>query len=127
MSTTINFHEQIAIKPHFRGTWDMLQALIGYIQQFNAMIGIENMYIAYMELSNGDQKVSIKDFESVEPENALVLTEHGVEPRQAQHCVWAQDHPLMQMLHKLDVNQKTIFRFSGSVTHLYTTKYGIAY
>ena len=93
MSTTINFHEQIAIKPHFRGTWDMLQALIGYIQQFNAMIGIENMYIAYMELSNGDQKVSIKDFESVEPENALVLTEHGVEPRQAQHCVWAQDHP----------------------------------
>lgn len=127
MSTTIGFHEQLTIKSNYQCTRDMQRALIAYIQQFNAMIGMEDMYIAYMELSNGDQKAIIKDFQSVEPENTLVLTEQGIAPQQAQHCVWAEDHPLIRLLHKLDENQETVFRFSGSVTYLYTTEYGIRY
>lgn len=127
MSWEINTHEWHHIKNVNNSTREEICRLVDYIQQINHMENLESFSIDTLRLKADDREVVITDEHSWEPDTTYVISEDGMNVRQAKHLQWDDESELMKLLASAKDASEVVMDLRYSAMALLGKEYGCSY
>ena len=127
MSWEINTTEWHHIKNVNEKTKEEIQRLIAYIQQLNHMENLERLNVFSLRLRVDDKEVVINDESSWEPGTTYVLSNDGLNVRQADHLQWDDSSEFMRVLATAEESAELSLELQYDAMVLLGKEYGCDY
>lgn len=127
MSWSMYIHERISIINNCKEAYGLILRLQEYIRQINHMECLESITDLHLSLSNGVNTVYVEKEEETEFDNTWMVSSKGMRQQHADHSIWPEDHPLIQMLNMLNTASQATLEWSAALMKLSGVDYGNAY